>query len=750
MSGSEFPQCALGRSVDEVSNGLADDLVALGFALPSVYLLSGDRLCCHAARGYFQVVDGFRPGCGVVGEVVASGTSQVVPDLRLRSDAVGDVSGIRAEVCAPVRLGGCVVGAVTVESPHDLPGDALQVVERAARALGERLQAVGGLPVPSLSQQVAQVSVDLATARTAVELEDRVVRAAVAVAGMSTAAVVHLGPQGARLSTVLGPLSAGLRRWRACDLEELASWVISGSSSHFPGGEDNPARHAFLLDAGVRSLSVHPMVAGGTTAGVLVLVSEAPTAHTPDVADCLELLAAQTAALLALITALGDVSRRADIDELTGLPNRSRFPGAVASALAGLTEPTDAVAVLLLDLDDFKHVNDSLGHHAGDRLLCEIARRLQTALRSEDTVCRLGGDEFAIVLHRSDRNSAQQTAERLLDTIAEVTVLDGTVIEASGSVGIALSGSSTDAPEQLLRAADLAMYLAKGRGKGRYALFKPEMQRAALGRRALESDLREAVRNCALGLVYQPILDLSTGRLSGVEALVRWDDAQRGPVPPAEFIPVAEQTGLVVPLGAWVLEQACDQLLRWDRDGGDPALTMSVNISTRQLERPGLLEVVDACILAGLQPSRLILEITETALTGDAAAALTTLTDLRARGVRIAVDDFGIGYSSLDRLRSAPICRLKIDKVFVGEITGDGAHVPIVDATLTMGRGLWLDVVAEGVETAVQLDYLRSAGCPYAQGFLLARPMLAEDVPFRPLDPWPWAEFFQGVAVPVA
>ena len=286
------------------------------------------------------------------------------------------------------------------------------------------------------------------------------------------------------------------------------------------------------------------------------------------------------------------------------------------------------------------------------------------------------------------------------------------------------------------------MYLAKSLGKGRYAVFKPEMQRAALGRRALESDLRDAVRQQLLAVVYQPILDLTTGSLSGVEALARWTDAKRGSVPPSAFIPVAEQSGLVVPLGAWVLEQACEQLHLWDAAGGNPLLTMSVNVSTRQLERPGLLEVVDQCLATGLDPGRLILEITETALTGDAATALTTLIELRRRGVQVAVDDFGIGYSSLDRLRSAPICRLKIDKVFVGEINHDAAHVPIVDATLTMGRGLWLDVVAEGVETSAQLDYLRAAGCPYAQGFLLARPLEAHDVPFRPSDALPWARLF--------
>ncbi len=740
-----FPGCTAGLTVDEACNGLADDLVALGFSLPSIYLLAGERLRCHAARGYFQVVDGFRPGVGVVGGVVASGISALVPDVRVRPDFLSAVKGVRAEACAPVLTAGEVVGAVSVESRRELPNATLQVVEAGARALGTRIEELGGLPRQTLSQRVAQVSVDLAAAGTVDDLEDRVVRAATGIAGMSTAAVIRLGALGTRLTAAVGPLAAALRAWTTPDLDQLASWVVGGTSSHFPGGGGSRSEHAFLDEAGVRSVSVHPMVAGGTTSGVLVLVSEMPTAHAPAVVDSLELLAAQGGALLGLLSALGEVSRRADLDELTGLANRSCYPGAVSTSLARLRKPGAAVAVLLLDLDDFKHINDSLGHHAGDRLLREVATRISTTLRTGDTVCRLGGDEFAIVLPSSDRNAAQQTAERLLDAIAEVVVLDGTVIEASASIGIALSSSAADAPEQLLRAADLAMYLAKSLGKGRYAVFKPEMQRAALGRRALESDLRDAVRQQLLAVVYQPILDLTTGGLSGVEALARWTDAKRGPVPPSAFIPVAEQSGLVVPLGAWVLEQACEQLHLWDAAGGNPLLTMSVNVSTRQLERPGFLEVVDRCLATGLDPGRLILEITETALTGDAATALTTLIELRRRGVQVAVDDFGIGYSSLDRLRSAPICRLKIDKVFVGEINHDAAHVPIVDATLTMGRGLWLDLVAEGVETSAQLDYLRAAGCPYAQGFLLARPLEPQDVPFRLSDTLPWERLFSSL-----
>ena len=746
MADPDFPRCRAGATVEDICNGLADDLVGLGYDLPSVYLLAGERLRCHAARGYFQVVDGFPPGTGVIGGVVASGRSERTDDVASRPGFIYAVPGLKAEVCAAVRMGEQVVGAVSVESRTVLPPDALDVLEAAAGLLGTRLTEVGGLPGLSLFQRLGQISVALTAAGTTDELESRAVRAATDLSAMASAAVVHLGPDGSTMTAVTGPLTAKLRRWGTAELDELASWVSSGMSSHFPGGEDNPAGHAFLREAGVRSISVHPLTAGGVTSGVLMLVSEVPTAHAPAVVDCLELLASQTAALLALLSALGEVSRRADLDELTGLANRSQYTVSTAAALADPQRRDEVVAVLLLDLDDFKHVNDSLGHHAGDRLLCEVARRIRATLRADDMVCRLGGDEFAIVLPRTQRRWAEATAERLLDALAEVFSLDGAVLQASASIGIAVSAAATsrppstaDAPEQLLRAADLAMYLAKQRGKGRYALFEPGMQRAALDRLALESDLRRVVHDVGLSLAYQPVVDLGTGRLSGVEALVRWRDSRRGEVPPAEFIPVAEESGLIAPLGAWVLQQACVQLGAWDADGGDPRLTMAVNVSTRQLERPGLLEAVEVCLAGGLDPARLVLEITETALTGDAAVAHATLVDLRALGVHVAVDDFGTGYSSLDRLRTAPISRLKVDRTFVAEISGAGSHVPVVDATLMLSRGFGLVAVAEGVETVAQLDYLRVAGCPYAQGFLLARPMAADDVPVRPDQELPWA-----------
>ncbi|MFN2522552.1 MAG: EAL domain-containing protein [Mycobacteriales bacterium] len=428
---------------------------------------------------------------------------------------------------------------------------------------------------------------------------------------------------------------------------------------------------------------------------------------------------------------------RALTDELTGLGNRAQFNEDL-QAVAGGSGSAQPFSVLLLDLDDFKNVNDSLGHGTGDLLLMEVAERIRGVLRAGDTAARLGGDEFVLLACDADAAVAAALANRLLASL-DVPIRAGeTELVVSASLGIATSESG-EQPDNMLGAADLAMYLAKQRGKGGIALFEPHMQETAKARLLLENDLRRAVRNEELYLAYQPIVDLSTGALAGVEALVRWSDEDRGSVSPADFIPVAEETGLILPLGEWVLREAAAQLGRWNAQLPGSGLTVSVNVSTRQLERHGLLTAVDQLITAGLDPAQLILEITETALSLNDGAADATLQALRDRGIHLAVDDFGTGYSSLGRLRAAPVSRLKIDRSFVSEIIHGSSDVPIVDATIAMSRGLGLGVVAEGIETVAQLRYLRRLGCSQAQGFLLARPLdaagisriLAGDVPWR-------------------
>ncbi len=435
-------------------------------------------------------------------------------------------------------------------------------------------------------------------------------------------------------------------------------------------------------------------------------------------------------------------------DELTGLGNRAYFTQDLDEWWRLHTEAGGSFAVLLLDLDDFKKINDSLGHAAGDRLLVALAARLRGVLRAGDRAARLGGDEFVLLVDSADAASAAAVAKRLLATVVEPVVVDGVDVTPSVSVGIALSGDFADGNE-LLRGADLAMYQAKKRGKSGFAVFEPHMQLAAQERLSLENDLRRAIRNDDLFLAYQPIVDLATGALQGVEALARWRHPVRGPVSPAEFVPVAEETGLVVPLGEWVLRDAVAQMGAWDAQHREHPLSVSVNVSTRQLERPAeLLAVLDDLLERGLDARRLVLEITETALSLDDGALLRALHALRQRGVRLAVDDFGTGYSSLGRLRAAPVHRIKIDRSFVSEISASGASAPIIDGTLAIARGLGLDVVAEGIETEEQLQHLRERGCTAGQGYLLARPLDPEGVSGLLSGEPPWASYLRGSAGP--
>jgi diguanylate cyclase len=734
-----FLRCSAATTLAQACDGLADDLLDAGFELPSIYLLNGQRLRCHAARGYFQVVDGFRPGSAVIGRVVQSGEPSFLADVAAHPEFVAAIPGLRAEACAPVRCSGAVVGAINVESRTALGPQTPSVLAAAADLLGRRLEDFGGLPQPSTAQRLAQIAVELTGAATVEELEQRAAEAAMEISGMSSAAVVRMDADPS-VTRVTGPLSERLRGWAPADLSVMASWVSHGTSSHFPGSEEVPAGYAFLRRAGVRSVSVHPLVERGQIRGLLVVADEQPVTHPPTVVECLELLAAQTAAALGMAGLLRDVSRRAERDDLTGLRNRLGFTALLTAELSRRRPGDPPLAVLLLDLDDFKHVNDSLGHRAGDRLLAHVAAQIRAVLRAEDTACRLGGDEFVVVLPRADEQAAVRVADRVLQALSALTVA-GADLGTSASIGIALTARAGDTAESLLSAADLAMYVAKQQGKGRCAVFEQQMQTAAVRRMGLTRDLRRALRGERLSLAFQPIVELATGRVTAVEALARWNDNVRGPVSPAEFVRLAEENGDIDLLGAWVLRTAARQLREWDAAGA-PALSMCVNVSPRQLERGSLLPLVDACLAEGLAASRLVLEITETGLMEDSAVAQQTLRDLRRRGVNLAVDDFGTGWSSLGRLRSAPVGRVKIDRSFVAEISDPGVDVPIVDAILALASGLGLGVVAEGVETPEQLDYLRRRGCAEAQGYLLARPLPADELLPALTGEAPWRGLF--------
>jgi diguanylate cyclase (GGDEF)-like protein len=416
-------------------------------------------------------------------------------------------------------------------------------------------------------------------------------------------------------------------------------------------------------------------------------------------------------------------------DQLTGLPNRGLLQDRLRQALA-LTEHGGAyIGLLLLDIDCFKDVNDTLGHPAGDWLLRAVAERLEAAIRQGDTLARLGGDEFAVVQPGLDGpGCAAALAQRLIETLAPPFRLEAQEVHVSASVGVALFPQHSDHADGLVRKADLALYRAKQDGRGRFRLFEPAMDDEVQARRRLDGELRRALEGAEFILHYQPQVSLATDRVEGVEALVRWRHPERGLVPPGEFIPAAEASGLIRPLGAWVLREACRQARAW-RDAG-LELVMAVNLSPAQLRHDGMLSEVDGALRAsGLDPRCLELEITESLLLERSEGATDhVLRGLAARGVRLAFDDFGTGYSSLASLKRLPVEKIKIDRSFVRDIGRDPEDEAVVRAMVSLGHALGKRVVAEGVENEAQLAFLRRLGCDAAQGFLLAGPAAAAEI----------------------
>jgi diguanylate cyclase (GGDEF)-like protein/PAS domain S-box-containing protein len=431
-----------------------------------------------------------------------------------------------------------------------------------------------------------------------------------------------------------------------------------------------------------------------------------------------------------------DITEGKIVDPLTRLPNRPYFMDRLESAIENAKQQDKLFAVLFVDLDQFKLVNDTLGHAAGDELLIDVAGRLRAGVRStlrpsgsaESVVARIGGDEFAIFLgHLQRETEAAAIAARILERLGEPFFLDGRKIFVSASIGIALN-STGDLPEELLHNADTAMYHAKTNGKARFEFFSEGLRKQGVTHFEIETGLRKAIETNQLVLHYQPIVSGSDCRLYGFETLVRWNHPERGLIPPVEFIPVAEESELIVLLGRWVLVESCRQMAEWQRSfSSGPALTISVNVSSRQLSDPRLMEDVQFALAeSGLNPMSLALEMTESSVMGDAKQILVVLDQLKAMTIRLQIDDFGTGYSSLSRLQRLPFNYLKIDRSFVRDLAKGSSSQDIVRAIMQLAHSLKLKVVAEGVETKEQLGTLRELGCDYIQGFLISKPVDVE------------------------
>ena len=416
------------------------------------------------------------------------------------------------------------------------------------------------------------------------------------------------------------------------------------------------------------------------------------------------------------------LEHRAYHDPLTDLGNRALFADRVSRALA--SNRSKPIAVIFLDLDDFKKVNDTLGHPAGDELLCSVADRLRAGLRESDVAARLGGDEFAILLEKvQSAEEASRAAERLLAAVSGQMEINDRVVTVRGSMGVAVAAPGTASTEEVLRNADVALYIAKGQGKGCVRVFEPSMHQALLDRLELEAQLELVVERAELDLHYQPIVSLATGAVTGFEALVRWNHPERGELYPDSFIPIAEETGTIVSIDRWVLLKACCQGRMWQQAyPSDEHFIVSVNLSTRQLEEENVVENVKLALeVSGLRPEDLVIEITETFLLRNEEVGIARLEELRALGVRLAIDDFGTGYSSLSYLRHLPIDVLKIDRSFIDGLGRNEEDSALVHAILRLARSLNLEVIAEGVERADQRAALTDLQCKLAQGWFFSR-----------------------------
>lgn len=491
--------------------------------------------------------------------------------------------------------------------------------------------------------------------------------------------------------------------------------------------DDNFPRERWATESGLQAGFAFPVLVRSEIAAVLEFFS---TESVPPDERLLDVMAQAGAQLGRVIERSRSEARLAHLalhDPLTGLPNRTLLLDRLHQALARSSRTGWSVDMLFVDIDDFKVINDSLGHSAGDAVLLAVAQLLQASVRAMDTIARIGGDEFAVLLENCD--DAVMVAQRIAKALGIPIIVESRETFITVSTGIALGSAGQWRADELLRAADVAMHEAKIRGKDRYQVFEPIMQAAVLKRHELTESLRRSLEAGELLLHYQPEIDLADGRIVGAEALLRWQHPVRGLVAPSEFIPLAEQTGLIVPIGTWVLSEACRQAASWRVDGlADWPSFVSVNLSGRQLKEPGLPSLL-ASILSetGIDPARLRLEVTESVLMDNADSAVAVLEALKELGIVLAIDDFGTGYSSLAYLKRFPIDVLKIDRSFVAGLPQDADAKQIVSTVIGLGHGLRMSVVGEGVETDDQGATLRHLGCDAAQGYYFSRPLPVQD-----------------------
>jgi len=700
-------------------NELLETIVARAAALagtPNGYLYLLDReagvLRLVVGLGIFRELDGIEvgPGEGVGGRVWQTGEAVCVDQYdgwEGRASAVDGIGPIGSVVGVPLTAGPEVIGVIGLAA-----GDGGRRFDEADVAGLSRFSQLASVALENARLHAAARAELAARAHSEEELRASTERLRRLADASFEALVIH---RDGLILEVNGAFSELFGRRAE---EVLGTPVVD----LFPA----PSRAALAIQLRTDNEAPYETVAvlaDGSEAAVELVGRAVPY---PDEAP-------------ARATAIRDIRERRAIQErlarqsfydtLTGLPNRSLFLDRVNHAL-GWASPEEAtpLAVLLLDLDRFKVINESLGHAVGDQLLAAVGRRLGDALRPGDTLARLGGDEFAVLVDGlAGEAAADGLARRMVETLAAPFIVEGRETYVSASIGVTLSRAGVQGASDLLREAEIALYRAKGDAGDRVAVFHPRMSASSIERLELELDLRHAVERGELRVFYQPLVDLRTGRTIGHEALARWEHPVRGLLGPLSFIPLAEETGLILPIGDHVLAEACRQARAWQAAAGDPDLAVSVNLSARQFARPDLTSRV-AAVLAetGLPPSTLELEITESLAMSDAEATGVTLRALHELGVRVVLDDFGTGYSSLAYLSELPLDVIKVDRSFVAGIAESAANLAIIRAVIGLAQGLGMVVTAEGIEQEVQLEALRDLGCERGQGFLFARPMPAD------------------------
>ena len=709
---------------DAALGAVVDQLVErFEYRYVSIYLVDGEELVLGAQRGYATPIGRFTATRGVMGRVWRTHETAWIGEAASDPDFVAADPEITCEISVPLLAGDEMLGILNVEEVRS--GRPLDVGDvRLIESIADRL---------TTAIVVGRDRVELAEQADALRNSQQETRLII-----ESASFAYVSMDGHGRLIDWNQEATATFGW---ERDEVIGRVLADVLIPEP----HRAAHAAGLERFLRT-------GEGPILGHRV---EVDALHRDGRTFPIELTvwATESRGSLTMNAVVVDITARKRLEEelrhnafhdsLTGLANRSLFGDRVEHALAAGARSRGRTAVLFLDLDEFKNVNDSLGHAAGDEMLVAVAGRLTGVLRAADTVARLGGDEFAVLIDGPTTEAAAvAAAERILAALAEPIPVGGRAVVAAASIGLALSSAAVTGATDLLRNADVAMYRAKSGGKGRLAVFEPSMHQRAVARLDTEMELRTAIDRDEFVLDYQPVVALGSGAIVGYEALLRWRHPVRGLVSPAEFIPLAEETGLIVPIGRWVLETACREAAGWPTvrasgtELGSRALFISVNLSARQLADADLIADVSAVLeRTGLAPERLTLELTESAMLDDADAAIGLLGRLRELGARIAVDDFGTGYSSLRYVQRFPIDVLKIDRSFVAGITGGGPEAAVARTLVQLGHALDIAIVAEGVEEPEQVELLRQLGCAYAQGYLLGRPAPADVVERQIADP---------------